>query len=113
MVVPAATARRGKADKPAGPVLAPQVLPVATAARGGAGTGGGGGAGGNSIGIAWLSASGPSVNGIVISADQSSPYLTVTAGAKGTAGPGGAGSGTALAGNPGAIGFANAVQQFH
>jgi len=83
---------------------------------GGAGSGGGGGAGGDSIGIGWLGSTGPSINGVVISADQASPYMGITAGAKGAAGPGGAGGGgstTVLAGSPGAVGVANAIQQFH
>ncbi|HEY1691358.1 MAG TPA: hypothetical protein VGG39_04310 [Polyangiaceae bacterium] len=75
--------------------------------NGSTGTGGGGGAGGESIGIGWLGATGPSVNGTVVSLDQAT-FTGITIGTAGSAGGGGSPSG-----GPGAAGSANAIQQFH
>ena len=81
--------------------------------NGSVGTGGRGGAGGDSIGIAWLGSTGPTLNGTVVTADQ--PTATgITTGAHGTGGAGGLdGSGNPNNSGVGANGTSNAVQQFH
>jgi hypothetical protein len=79
--------------------------------NGGAGSGGGGGAGGNSIGIAWLGTTGPSVNNTVIASDQAT-YTGITTGTYGAAGPGGKDGKGNASGSPGVQGSNKAIQQF-
>ena len=81
-------------------------------ASGTAGTGGGGGAGGHTIGIAWLGATGPTVNGTVVTADQAT-FTGITTGTKGAGGGGGKDGNGSPSGGPGSDGSTDAIQQFH